>query len=328
VTDRFLNPAEAARRLGVSAKALRLYEERGLIRPARTAGGWRAYGPAEMDRGGEIAALRALGFSLAQVERVLAGQPENLEPTLAAHQARLEAQLGALSSMVKQVARLRADLVEGRAPSVRELAALTERAPNPIVVFDLSWPWGGERFELPQLPALTYLTGPLGSGKTRLAMALAEHLSDARFVGLDRAAPSTPNPRVEADLAWLIEDGAVVCDALVALLSALEADGSVLVVDLVEQGLDEPTQLALAAWLRRRPPEAPRLILMTRSSAILDLDAVGPDTAILFCPANHSPPRLVEPRAGAPGYEAVTSCLACPGVRARTAGMEAVMPAA
>jgi hypothetical protein len=33
----FLNPSEAARRLGVSAKALRLYEARGLIAPVRTA---------------------------------------------------------------------------------------------------------------------------------------------------------------------------------------------------------------------------------------------------------------------------------------------------
>ncbi|MGE0717631.1 MAG: MerR family transcriptional regulator, partial [Alphaproteobacteria bacterium] len=49
-TTALLNPAEAARRLGVSAKALRLYEQRGLIAPARSAAGWRAYGPDEMVR--------------------------------------------------------------------------------------------------------------------------------------------------------------------------------------------------------------------------------------------------------------------------------------
>ena len=49
-TARFLNPSEAARQLGVSAKALRLYEERGLLAPARTAAGWRAYDPGEMAR--------------------------------------------------------------------------------------------------------------------------------------------------------------------------------------------------------------------------------------------------------------------------------------
>ena len=32
----FLNPSEAAKRLGISAKALRLYEQRGLIAPVRS----------------------------------------------------------------------------------------------------------------------------------------------------------------------------------------------------------------------------------------------------------------------------------------------------
>ena len=69
----FLNPSEAAKRLGVSVKALRLYEQRGLIAPVRTAAGWRAYGPDEMARAAEIAALRELGLSLSQVARVLTG---------------------------------------------------------------------------------------------------------------------------------------------------------------------------------------------------------------------------------------------------------------
>ena len=56
-SSQFLNPSEAAKRLGVSAKALRLYEQRGLIAPVRTMAGWRIYGPAEMARAAEIAAL-------------------------------------------------------------------------------------------------------------------------------------------------------------------------------------------------------------------------------------------------------------------------------
>ena len=69
----FLNPSEAARRLGISTKALRLYEQRGLIAPLRSAAGWRAYGADEMTRAADIVALRALGFSLAEVARVLKG---------------------------------------------------------------------------------------------------------------------------------------------------------------------------------------------------------------------------------------------------------------
>jgi len=65
---------------------------------------------------------------------------------------------------------------------------------------------------------------------------------------------------------------------------------------------------------------------MTRSCAILDLAAVGPDEAIILCPANHSPPIQVAAHPGAPGYEAVATCLASPEVRARTEGMRAWLP--
>jgi len=75
VSAQFLSPSEAARQLGVSAKAVRLYEQRGLVAPVRSAAGWRAYGPGEMARAAEIVALRALGLSLAQVARVLGGAP-------------------------------------------------------------------------------------------------------------------------------------------------------------------------------------------------------------------------------------------------------------
>ncbi len=67
---------------------------------------------------------------------------------------------------------------------------------------------------------------------------------------------------------------------------------------------------------------------MTRSNAVLDLAAVGPDEAILYCPANHSPPIRVAAHPGAPGYEALASCLAPPEVRARTEGMIAIRPPA
>ena len=153
----FLSPSQAARRLGVSAKALRLYEERGLIAPLRTAAGWRAYGPEQMARGGEIATLRTLGLSLAQVERVLGGDASVLEPALAAHQATLEAQGRSLALTIERVARMRAQLAAGAAPSAAELAALLAA---PAVAFDLPWPWGGERFELGEL-------APLPSGPTR-----------------------------------------------------------------------------------------------------------------------------------------------------------------
>lgn len=205
--------------------------------------------------------------------------------------------------------------------------------------FDLPWPWGGERFELRGVRPLTYIIGPLGSGKTRLARCLAEALPGAAFLDLDRLADGgmAAQARLDADpafksrvdriLAWLIKDGATASATLTALLAGLEADGpAVLVIDMVEQGLDGATQEALIAHLRRRGPGRRPLFLLTRSSLILDLDAVGAGEAIILCPANHSPPTLVTARPGAPGYEAVATCLASPEVRARTEGVIALRP--
>jgi DNA-binding transcriptional MerR regulator len=330
----FLNPSDAARRLGISTKALRLYEQRGLITPIRSAAGWRAYGADEMTRAADIVALRALGFSLAEVARVLKGDLKVLEPALAAHQAVLEGRLRDLGLTVEKVRALRDDLGRGQPPTVGDLARLLGPASDCQVAFDLPWPWGGERFALGDIRPLTYITGPLGSGKTRLAWRLAETLPDAAFLGLERLSDGGASARslldadpilkshVDCALAWLVEDGARASDALLVLLVALEAEGpAVLVIDMLEQGLDKASQEALIARLRRRGPGARPLFVLTRSTAILDLDAVGADEAIIHCPANHNVPLCVAPYPGAPGYEALASCLASPDVRARTEGV-------
>jgi DNA-binding transcriptional MerR regulator len=331
-SDHYLRPSEAADRLGVSTKALRVYEERGLVAPIRTAAGWRVYGPQEIARLAEVAALRALGLSLAQIARVLGGEAKDLEPALAAHQAALEQRARLLAGTVAKVRDLRADIAHGKMPAIAELTRLTRAGAEVQVAFDLPWPWGGERFELRDIRALNYIIGPLGSGKTRFAQRLAEKLPNATFLGLERAADggaprSGLDARVERTLAWLIDDGATVSDALTALLVGLESEGpEYIVVDMVEQGLDRATQEALIAHLRRHQPGSRPLFLLTRSSAILDLAAVGPDETIILCPANHSPPTRVAPYPGAPGYEAVATCLAPPEVRARTEGVIAWRP--
>ncbi|MBI2735349.1 MAG: MerR family transcriptional regulator [Rhodospirillales bacterium] len=337
----FLNPSEAARRLGISTKALRIYEQRGLITPIRSTAGWRAYGADEMSRATDIVALRELGFSLAEIARVLKGDHQVLEPALAAHQAALEGRLRDLGQTVEKVRALRDDLGRGQSPTVGDLARLLGPGSGLQIAFDLPWPWGGERFELRDIRPLNYITGPLGSGKTRLARRLAETLPDAAFLGLERLsdgiAPARSlldadpilKSRVDRALARLVENGARASEALVALLVGLESDGpSILVIDMLEQGLNKASQEALIAGLRRRGPGARPLFVLTRSTAILDLDAVGADEAIIHCPANHSVPLCVAPYPGAPGYEALASCLASPDVRARTEGVIAWRPTA
>ena len=332
----FLSPSEAARQLGVSAKALRLYELRGLLIPSRTVAGWRAYSAADMARAREIVALRALGLSLAEVGRVvLKGDAAAVRPALATHQSNLESQARRLAEQIAKVRDLRAELDSGRVLDAGDLAPLVT-AP-PIIAFDLPWPWGGERFELTDIRPINFIVGPLFSGKTRLARAIANGLPGGVFAGLERTADdgAAAQARIESDpllkarvdraLAWLVEEGANRSPALVALVAALETDGpQAFVVDMVEQGLDEATQEALIAYLRCRTGDAPPLFLLTRSNAILDLAEVGPNETIIFCPANHAPPSFVIPTPGAAGYEAVATCLASPEVRERSAGVVAM----
>ena len=65
-SNEFLNPSEAALRLGVSIKALRLCEQRGLLTGAHCRRLARIRSRRDEPRR-EIAALRGLGLSLAQV---------------------------------------------------------------------------------------------------------------------------------------------------------------------------------------------------------------------------------------------------------------------
>lgn len=69
----FLSVAETCRRLGLTARALRLYERKGLVAPRRTAAGWRVYGPEEIARLHKITALKSLGFPLAWIKALLDG---------------------------------------------------------------------------------------------------------------------------------------------------------------------------------------------------------------------------------------------------------------
>ena len=68
-----LDIAEVARLTGLTSRALRFYEARGLVTPLRTASGRRYYGRAELEQLHRILAMKRAGLTLAQIQRLTAG---------------------------------------------------------------------------------------------------------------------------------------------------------------------------------------------------------------------------------------------------------------
>jgi MerR family transcriptional regulator, heat shock protein HspR len=69
----------AAELTGVQPQALRVYETRGLLAPARTAGGTRRYSANDLDRVRRISVLLEAGLNLAGIRHVLELEAETAE---------------------------------------------------------------------------------------------------------------------------------------------------------------------------------------------------------------------------------------------------------
>ncbi|ROR34111.1 DNA-binding transcriptional MerR regulator [Inmirania thermothiophila] len=128
--ERLYSITELARELGVSPRAIRLYEAKGLLRPQRVAG-TRVY--TRRDRGRLKLILRGkrLGFSLAEIGEYLALY--DVDPSRV---RQLEALLGGVRRRITQLERQREDLeltleelreIEREAEA--ELARRREQAP-------------------------------------------------------------------------------------------------------------------------------------------------------------------------------------------------------
>ncbi|MFM5955298.1 MAG: MerR family transcriptional regulator [Novosphingobium sp.] len=83
---------EVVRRTGLTSRALRFYEARGLISPLRTQTGRRWFGPGELERIHQIVALKKAGLSLGDIKRLFDRKPINLGALLSAQRERLSIQ--------------------------------------------------------------------------------------------------------------------------------------------------------------------------------------------------------------------------------------------
>jgi len=72
------NSAAVAAKFGTSLKALRLYEQLGMLKPPRTQAGWRVYGEPEIERLHAILSLKQLGLPLARIAELFKSGPVDL----------------------------------------------------------------------------------------------------------------------------------------------------------------------------------------------------------------------------------------------------------
>jgi DNA-binding transcriptional MerR regulator len=71
VKGRMVKIGDAAAQLGVSERALRYYEEQGLVRPARTGSGQRLYSDGDLRAVQRVRAMLAAGLGTAIIAEVL-----------------------------------------------------------------------------------------------------------------------------------------------------------------------------------------------------------------------------------------------------------------
>jgi MerR family transcriptional regulator, thiopeptide resistance regulator len=133
--DDHLSPAETAKRFGISIKALRLYEQYGLLKPLRAANGstgtaWRVYGSDQLARLHQILALKRLGLSLGQIRELLGGE-NALDPILAIQERVLAKDSERIARALSLIRTARIKLAAGDILSIDDLATLTQETAMP-----------------------------------------------------------------------------------------------------------------------------------------------------------------------------------------------------
>jgi MerR family redox-sensitive transcriptional activator SoxR len=105
----WLTIGELAHRTGLSVSAIRFYEQRGLVSPARTSGNQRRFPRSDIRRLSFALIAQQLGLSLGEIEAELATLPDGRAPThedWEAISARVRARLDARISMLERTREL------------------------------------------------------------------------------------------------------------------------------------------------------------------------------------------------------------------------------
>jgi DNA-binding transcriptional MerR regulator len=96
---------EFAELTGVTVRALHHYDSLGLLRPRRTASGYRMYGERELERLEQIVALKFIGIPLKQIKAMLDREAPELAEALRMQRSVLEQKRRLLDRQSRRSAR-------------------------------------------------------------------------------------------------------------------------------------------------------------------------------------------------------------------------------
>src|SRR3954449_5481495 len=101
---------EVSRLSGIGIEALRFYEKQGLLgRPARTESGYRLYGAEVLERLDFIKRAQVLGFSLAEISRIITHKQAGESPCAEVRDI-VRARLAEIDERLRQMRRYRKEL--------------------------------------------------------------------------------------------------------------------------------------------------------------------------------------------------------------------------
>lgn len=127
-----LEIGEVVERTGLSHRALRFYEARGLVRALRTTGARRVYGQRELARLNAVVALKCAGFTLAEIGRMLGPRPPDLGTLVAAQIADLDRRLDDLTASRGLLLGVQSSIDRGEPIDVATLCSLIRTGENTV----------------------------------------------------------------------------------------------------------------------------------------------------------------------------------------------------
>ena len=147
----FLDIAAVTKRTGLSTRALRFYEARGLIKPLRTQSSRRIYAAGDLERIHQIIALKAAGLSLADIDRLMTGRGIELKALLEAQLSALEARALEITGARKVILSTLNRIASGEPIDVAMFCSLIRNGGN--ITMDVNWDniidqfWSGDAKE-------------------------------------------------------------------------------------------------------------------------------------------------------------------------------------